>query len=147
MHCFTSINFDQNRPKIKLFFAKKKQNFWVLGALPPDPRISPPIADFCICIAVVYATALQSLQFTRTIQSLAKDRRDHPSQLSIKYLHYFKCKTKLKGGKRKAPKLSPKLWPLLHACTDVSWLRNVLDSISTWRRCVVFKVGVEFARF
>ena len=95
---------------------------------------------------MVHAPALQSLQFTRNIQLLAKDRRDHPSQSSIKYLHYFKCKAILKGDKRKAPKLNA-TFDHLHACTDVSWLRNVLDSISTWRCCVVFKVGVEFARF
>ena len=43
----------------------------------------------------------------------------------------------MKGGKRKAAKLSEKLRTLLHACTD-SWLRKRIDSISTWRRCAVF---------
>jgi len=38
-----------------------------------------------------------------------------------------KFKTVQKGGKRKAPKLNEELRMLLHACTDGSWLRNVLD--------------------
>ena len=58
-------------------------------------------------------------------------------------LHYFKYKIKkfktiLKDSRRKAPKLSEDLQTLLHACTDGRWLQNVLDSIFTWRRCVVF---------
>ena len=39
---FNSIKFYQNRPKIKLGFVKNRQNFRALGALPPDPRQSPP---------------------------------------------------------------------------------------------------------
>ena len=43
----------QNRPKTKLIFAKKIQNFWVLGAPSPDPRNSPQplqISDLDICL-------------------------------------------------------------------------------------------------
>ena len=43
---FNGIKFYQNRPKIKLVFVKNRQNFRALGAPPPDPRKSPPIADF-----------------------------------------------------------------------------------------------------
>ena len=39
---FNSIKFYQNRPKIKLVFVKNRQNFRALGALPLDPRNSPP---------------------------------------------------------------------------------------------------------
>ena len=35
---FNSIKFYQNRPKIKLFFVKNRQNFRALGAQPPDPQ-------------------------------------------------------------------------------------------------------------
>ena len=56
---FNSINFYQNRHKIKLFLRQKRKIFlrWGLrpqtsvppaGTLPPDPRHSPPIVDFCI---------------------------------------------------------------------------------------------------
>ena len=43
---FKSINFYQYRPKIKLVFAKKLQNFQALGSPPPDPHINLPIVDF-----------------------------------------------------------------------------------------------------
>ena len=68
MSCFNSIKFDQNRPKIKLFLPKKYKIFerWVL--CPPDLITAPPIADFCLRIVMVYAPALQSLQFTRNIR-------------------------------------------------------------------------------
>ena len=39
---FSSINFYQNRPKIKLVFVINRQNFQALGAPPLDPRKSPP---------------------------------------------------------------------------------------------------------
>ena len=43
MPCFESINFYQNKLKIKLFL-QNNTNFW---APPPDPRNTPfPIADF-----------------------------------------------------------------------------------------------------
>ena len=38
---FDSINFYQNRPRIRLFF-HKTQNFRAQGAPPPEPRNSPP---------------------------------------------------------------------------------------------------------
>ena len=42
---FNSIKFYQNRTKIKLVFVKNRQNFRALGARPPGPRKSSPIAD------------------------------------------------------------------------------------------------------
>ena len=45
MSRFKSINFCQNRPKIKLFFTKKFQILRALGAKPPDP--TPPALGAC----------------------------------------------------------------------------------------------------
>ena len=54
---FKSTVFHQNRPKIKLFLHKNAKFLSAggkrLGALPPDPRNSPPIAKSwlraCLC--------------------------------------------------------------------------------------------------
>ena len=50
MPLFNSINFYQNRPKITLFFAKKIQNFRVLGftnpsasGARPQTPVTPPL--------------------------------------------------------------------------------------------------------
>ena len=42
MPCINSINFSQNRPKIKLFLPKKKFFFKCWGIRPPHPM--PPVA-------------------------------------------------------------------------------------------------------
>ena len=42
---FKNIIFNQNSPKMKLFL-QKNAKFSSAGASPPDPRNSPPIANF-----------------------------------------------------------------------------------------------------
>ena len=63
---FNTINFYQNRPKIKLFFPKKIQNFHALEARLLDPRNSPTFANFwqraCLKETIFTATNLPSVE-------------------------------------------------------------------------------------